>query len=82
MHIKNCRFVTEHANIVSCPEFETCDESPYYHSGVKIIENTFDSQTAIDFRHCKDIVFKNNINSKGLPFLNVFNNCANLEVDE
>ena len=80
--IRNCRFVTEHAKIVACPEFEISDDSPYYHSGIRITENTFDSQTAINLSHCKNVVFKNNINSKGLPFLNVFNNCANLEVDE
>lgn len=79
--IRNCRFVTEHAKIVSCPEFEISDESPYYHSGVRIMGNSFDSQTALDFSHCKDIVFKNNINSKGLQFKNVFNNCTNLDVD-
>ena len=76
--IKNCRFLTDHAMIVSCPEFQPCDESPYYHSGVKIIGNAFDAVTALHFAHCKDVLFEGNVNSRGLPFENVYYNCANV----
>lgn len=76
--IKNCRFVTDHAHIAACPEFKICDESPYYHSGVKIIGNTFDAVTALNFNHCSGVLFENNVNSRGASFSNIFNNCADV----
>ena len=79
--IKNCRFLTDHASIVACPEFETCPESPHYHSGIKIIGNTFDAVTALNLSHSKNIVFQGNINSRGVPFSNIFNNCDNVVSD-
>lgn len=78
MTIRNCRFLTDHARIVSRPAYEICEESPYYHSGVKVIGNTFDTKTALNFAHCKNVLFENNVNSKGLPFENLFNNCGDV----
>jgi len=79
--IRNCQFVTNHARIVSRPEFEVCEESPYYHSGVKIFGNVFDCEAALHFSHCRDVLFQGNSNSKGLPFKNVFNNCGEVVTD-
>lgn len=76
--IKNCKFIGDNARIESRPEFEVCDKSPYYHSGIKIINNTFDAQNALDLQFCKDILFEGNTNSRGLPFENRFDSCASV----
>ncbi len=76
--IRNCKFVGDNAFVESYPEFDTCPESPYYHSGVKVIENTFDSTNPLVLRFCKDVVFEGNTNSKGLPFENRFTDCTEI----
>ena len=76
--IRNCRFYGERGMIVAVPEFDICPESPYYHSGIKIVGNTFDITTALDLSNCKDILFEKNLNSNRLPFENQFHNCINI----
>lgn len=76
--IKNCRFTGKRGMIIAMPSFEVCDESLYYHSGIKVIQNTFGTSTALKLSHCTDILFEENINSSGLPFENKFQNCAQI----
>ncbi|MBQ9805382.1 MAG: right-handed parallel beta-helix repeat-containing protein [Clostridia bacterium] len=76
--IRNCRFVGKKGCIVACPSFDACPEAPYYHSGIKISQNTFDVTTALDLSHCKDVLFEGNIQSAGLPFENRFQNCTDI----
>jgi hypothetical protein len=76
--IKNCRFIGKRGMILAMPSFEVCDESPYYHSGIKVIGNTFDVINALDFYHCQDVLFEGNVNSAGLSFENKFQNCTEI----
>ena len=76
--VTNCRFIGDNAFIESYPEFDTCPESPYYHSGIKVIGNTFDSANPLVLRNCKDILFEGNVNSKGFTFANKFSDCSDI----
>jgi hypothetical protein len=38
--IRNCRFTGKRGMIIAMPSFDACPEAPYYHSGIKIIQNT------------------------------------------
>ena len=76
--IQNCRFYGERGMIAATPEFDVCPESPHYHSGIKIVRNTFDATTALALSSCKDILFEENLNSNRLPFENQFYNCINI----
>lgn len=73
--IKNCRFVGDRACINSIPEFVQCPESPYYHSGIRVIGNSFDSATALDLFACCDVLFEKNTNTLGIPFENKYRDC-------
>ena len=59
-------------------EFDVCPEAPYYHSGIKIIGNSFDTVNAIDLLRCKDVLIEGNTQSAGLPFNNRFLECADI----
>jgi hypothetical protein len=74
--IKNCRFIGKRGMIVAMPSFDVCPEAPYYHSGIKMIQNTFEVATALDLSHCKDILFEGNVNSAGMAFGNMLQDCA------
>ena len=76
--IRNCRFYGERGMIAATPEFDIRPESPHYHSGIKIVRNTFDTTTALALSSCKDILFEENLNSNRLPFENQFYNCINI----
>ena len=76
--VKNCRFHGKRGRIIATPSFDICPESPYYHSGIKIIGNTFDAIDAFDFHHCQNVLFEGNVNSTGIPFENKFHNCTEI----
>ena len=76
--IKNCRFIGKRGMILAMPSFEVCDESLYYHSGIKVIGNTFDVINALDFYRCQNILFEGNVNNAGLSFENKFQNCTEI----
>lgn len=76
--VKRCRFIGKGGKILAMPSFDVCPEAPYYHSGIKILENTFDVTTALEFSNCKDVLFEGNVHSAGLPFENQFHECANV----
>jgi len=76
--IKNCRFMGKRGLIIAMPSFDVCDESPYYHSGIKIIQNTFDVTNALNLSNCKDILFERNITCSGMSFKNHFQNCTEI----
>ena len=76
--IKNCRFHGRRGRIIATPSFDICPESPYYHSGIKVIGNTFDAIDALDFHHCQNVLFEGNINSADIPFENKFHNCTDI----
>ena len=74
--VRNCRFTGRRGRILSMPSFDACPESPYYHSGIKVIGNTFDYPIALDCSQSRDILFEGNIHTDGTPFENKFNGCA------
>ncbi len=76
--IKNCRFTGKRGMIIAIPTFDTCPESPYYHSNIKIIQNTFETNTALKLSGCRNVLFEGNINCAGMPFENQFQNCAEI----
>ena len=76
--VKNCRFHGRRGRIIATPSFDICPESPYYHSGIKVIGNTFDAIDALDFHHCQNVLFEENINSAGIPFENKFHSCRDI----
>ena len=76
--IRNCRFVGKRGRVVASPSFDVCAGAPYYHSGIKILNNTFDATMALDCSNCSDIVFEGNVNSAGLPFENQFHACVDV----
>ena len=76
--IRNCRFRGNRGMIVANPSFEICPESPYYHSGIKIIQNSFDNHTALNLSNCRDILFEGNTTTTGMPFENKFQNCIEI----
>ena len=75
--IKSCCFEGR-GSIMAVAEFDVCPEAPYYHSGIKIIGNTFDTVNAIDLLRCKDVLIEGNTQSAGLPFNNRFLECADI----
>ncbi|MBQ9085957.1 MAG: hypothetical protein IJY47_02090 [Clostridia bacterium] len=76
--IKNCRFVGKRAYIYAMSEFHVCPESPYYHSGIKVIGNIFDTATALNLSYCNDVLFERNIHSSNLKFENKFYCCGKI----
>lgn len=63
--IRHCTFAGERATIQIIPEFTATEAAPYYHSGIKILENTFDCHTPLVTRAASDITFLNNRASDG-----------------
>lgn len=76
--VRDCHFVGKSGCIVAPPSFDVCAEAPYYHSNIKILNNTFDVTTALAFSHCRNVLFEGNINSAGLPFENQFYECQDV----
>ena len=77
--IKNCRFIGERATIRIIPEFTPTKAAPFYHSGIKITDNSFDSVSPLYARHAKDIVFKNNRIAGGVKPKLELHDCMNVE---
>lgn len=76
--IRNCRFIGENAKLLSDPEFDVTEASPYYHSGIKVIGNSFDTTEAMNLKHCDAILFEGNTNTQGLPFTNLYTDCGSV----
>ena len=66
---ENNEFIGERANIKASPEYEGNEKALYYHSGIKIINNTFDSKLAFEAGFSEDILFKNNRQNKNEEFI-------------
>lgn len=77
--IKNRRFIGNRATISICPEFTPTKSVPFYHSGIKIMDNGFDCDFPLYAMYAKDIVFKNNQITGGAKPKLEFHDCLNLE---
>lgn len=69
--IQNCTFVGKNARIEAVPEFTATPEFPWYHSGIRVVGNVFDAETALHLSGCRDVVFENNVHRRGRSFKNV-----------
>lgn len=58
--IRFCRFIGERADIRIISECNPVPNAPYYHSGIKIINNVFDVQTALMARNADNITYIHN----------------------
>ena len=76
--IRGCRFLGGRGCVVATPSFGACAQAPYYHSGIRIVGNTFDVTSALQLAYCSDVLFEGNVHSAGLPFTNLFHECQNV----
>lgn len=59
--ITNCQFFGERANIRIIPEgFTPTLKAPYYHTGIKILNNCFESSIPLELHDRGDVLFVNN----------------------
>ncbi|MBE6731846.1 MAG: hypothetical protein E7564_09175 [Ruminococcaceae bacterium] len=80
--LENNKFIGKKAHISACPEYSASDKAPYYHSGIKVINNTFDSEMPLFARYTKDIEFVNNIQNGGKEFRFDLEHTENFTVKE
>ena len=76
--IRNCRFTGKRGMIIALPSFDACEESPFYHSGIKVLGNTFETRTAMKLSKCRDVLFEGNTTCTGEPFENIYQDCAEI----
>jgi hypothetical protein len=78
--IRNCRLTGPKgcAYLVSCAEYAPISEAPYYHSGVKVINNVFENANALALSNIDGVLFEGNTTMSGEPFNNVIFNCNNV----
>ena len=62
MTVCGCEF-KGNGRIIPSPEFTPTAKAPYYHSGVKIIKNSFETNEPINAYGTDEILFEKNINS-------------------
>ncbi len=58
--IQNSRFFGDRGNILILNECNPTPKAPYYHSGIKIINNTFEASETIIADHADDILIEGN----------------------
>lgn len=58
--VRGNRFTGERGYISSCPEYQASDAAPYYHSGILVENNVFDTRTALRAHDSADIRFTDN----------------------
>lgn len=66
--LENNKFIGKRAHVTACPEYHSSEKAPYYHSGIKVINNTFDCEMPFAARFTKDIEFINNVQNDGKKF--------------
>ena len=82
--IRNCSFTGRRGFISAMPEgFDYTLEAPYYHSGIKILDNSFETVTALTAIRTDDIVFRDNVCVKeNVPLEMRLKQCGDVEADE
>ena len=78
--VENCHFIGERARISIVSEVATTAAAPYYHKNVKILNNVFESDVPLEARDADGIVFRDNVNAKGLPMTLSLTNCGDADV--
>lgn len=79
--IQNCSFTLPRAIIQICPEFIPTPKAPYYHENIKIMNNTFVSQTPLIGGYSNNIVFTGNTNSASEDMTIILTSCGSCVCD-
>lgn len=80
--VQNCRFRGERGQIIVRPDsFEKTEAEPYYHKGIKILSNRFETTEALFLHCCDGVVFRGNENIQGKPFVHHISDCGTVETD-
>lgn len=79
--VRDCTFRTPRAVIRICPEFTSTDAAPYYHRGVKILNNVFDNPTALVASHADGIRFLGNTSADGQELRIETKGCGDVVVE-
>ena len=81
--VQNCRFMGERGQMIVRPDFfEKTEAEPYYHKGIKILSNSFETANALVLNGCDGVVFRGNVNTQGKPFTHQICDCGTVETDE
>lgn len=81
--VRNCKFTGIRGIINLHPEvMDYLPEAPFYHKGIRILDNTFENPTALIANNTDDIVFKGNkCSTEGVPLRVILNECGKCEID-
>ena len=79
--VRRCRFNTDRANIRIIPEFDQSEEAPYYHHNIKVLDNSFKTETAMEGNGAENIEFFGNKNTDGNTFRLKLAECADVKTD-
>ena len=79
--IENCKFIGKNARIKLRSEVFPTEAAPYYHRNLKIINNTLETDVPINGGYADGIVFKGNVNTKGVPMTLELTNCGSVDAD-
>lgn len=78
--IKDCKFIGDRGIIRIVPDFAPTEAAPFYHSGIKIINNCFDSDTPLIANYATDILFENNRITGSKEAKLELNGCQNVQI--
>lgn len=81
MTVENVRFVGYRANVICCPEFTPTEEKPYYHGTLRVINCSFDCETAVTARNTERIEFVGNRNTNGKEMKISLTSCGETVAD-
>ena len=69
--VRGNRFVGGRARVAATPEYRASEAAPYYHRGIAVVNNVFDSALAMTAHDSADITFTGNTCSDGTTVLQV-----------
>lgn len=59
--VTGCRFLGDRAKIRIIPEFTPTKKAPFYHSNIKIVNNTFSAKEPLEQRYARNVIFSDNV---------------------
>lgn len=59
--LRNCKFTGERGKIRIIPEFTPTEKAPFYHKNIKILNNTFEEASPLEYSGAENVVFEGNI---------------------
>ena len=79
--VEDCRFMGDRAKIRIESEVFPTETAPYYHSGIKILNNEFDTDEPISGGYADRIAFRGNRNRLDLPMTLTLTNCGDVDAE-